>query len=203
MNQQKDQATNKVKKIIAKIFPHLLLPTLIMTTFFLSGFFIKESYNIATALFTIAITLATPKVINLSKLIEFINNDKIDNRSILEVRLLSSSIIAISSYISGKLQSAFYIHFQENSGVLLALIGTNVFHQAMFHLLEDGFNIDCYRALGVRIKENIKENFDLNMGFLSLMIRGLPANEILKIEKKITFKEPIVQPSALNPPAAK
>ena len=83
------------------------------------------------------------------------------------------------------------------------MIGTNVFHQAMFHLLEDGFNIDCYRALGVRIQEGIHENFDLNMGFLSLMIRGLPANEILKIEKKITFKEPIVQPSALNPPVAK
>jgi hypothetical protein len=73
----------------------------------------------------------------------------------------------------------------------------------MFHLLEDGFNLDCYRALGIRIKEGLKENFDFNPGFLKLVIKGLPADQILKIKKEVTFQESIDQPNVLNPPVAK
>lgn len=192
-----------IKKGITKVFPYLLLPILVTSVFFLSGFFIEDNYTIATSFAAIAITFTTPKVINLSKLIEFINNDKIDSRSILEARLISLSIIALSSYIFGKLQSTIYKHAKENYLVLFIAIGTNVFHQAMFHLLEDGFNLDCYRALGIRIKEGLKENFDFNPGFLKLVIKGLPADQILKIKKEVTFQESIDQPNVLNPPVAK
>lgn len=203
MTHQLVQNNNKIKKIIAKIFPHLLLPILVNITFFLSGFFIKDNYTLATSFATIAITFATPKIVNLSKLTELVNDNKIDNRSILEVRIMSHCIIALSSYISGKLQSIFYEYTQKNYGVFLIFLGTNIFHQAMFHLLEDGFNIDCYRALGERIKESINKNFDFNTGYLTLVIRGLPANEILKIEKQVAFQESIAQPHDLNQPLAK
>ena len=72
----------------------------------------------------------------------------------------------------------------------------------MFHILEDGFDLTCFREAGKNMKNWLKKfstNLKINKSAFEIIINGIRAEDILNLDSKVRSKHPLSSESPQPP----